>query len=257
VTHQSDDLEAQHTGVATFELSLELGDADRARLAALLRRARSAFAQLRPASPRASRRFAMAWPITLATPRGSIRAELHDASSGGMFVAPLRELELSGALGFSMVTDDLLSSVAGRARVVRQLSPSEARQRGVRSGVGLAIVELSEAARLSWERFVGRARRRNARRILVCANGSRLEEISQSLGSAGYAVCGGTDPVSVLRLLELEAAPDAAVVDSEWVFGPDPGWFSDRLTSHGVRCLTTHGDGRRAYGEVDRLLGLA
>lgn len=255
VTYVSDELEAQHTGVSAFELSLVADEAQRSKLAALLRRARAAHAQLRPPPPRAAQRFALTWPVTLSTSRGSIRAELHDVSAGGMFVSPLRDLEVSGAVGVSLVLDDLLSTVTGRAQVMRQLGPTEARQRGVRLGYGLALTELAEPARLGWERFVARTRRRNARRVLVCAAAARFEEISASLAGAGYAVCGGPDPAMALRFAELEP-PDAAVVDGDWAQGTTPGWLAERLAACGVRCLTTHGDARRAYGEVDRLLGV-
>jgi hypothetical protein len=196
--------------------------------------------------------------VTLVTPRGSIRAEVHDASVSGLFVHPLRELELSGTLGLSMVLDDLLSSVTGKVRVVRQLAFAEARQRNLRSGYGLEIAELSEPARLSWERFVGRVRRRSSRRVLVGAGAARFEEISASLLGAGYTVTGGIDPTSVAQLAALEPRPaDAAVLDSDWTQqGPAPMWMVERLSALGIPCLTTHGDGRRAYGEVDRLLGV-
>lgn len=255
ISYVSDDLEAQHTGVAAFELTLVLDEGQRGKLGALLRRARAAHAQLRPPPPRASQRFSVTWPVTLSTSRGSIRAELHDVSDGGMFVSPLRDLELSGSVGISLVLDDLLSTVTGRAQVLRQLGPTEARQRGLRLGYGLALTELSEPARLGWERFVARVRRRNARRVLVCAAAARFEEIAASLIGAGYTVCGGPDPGMALRLAELEL-PDAAVLDGDWAQGSTPGWLAERLVASNVRCLTTHGDARRAYGEVDRLLGV-
>ncbi len=255
ISYVSDDLEAQHTGVAAFELTPVLDEGQRGKLGALLRRARAAHAQLRPPPPRASQRFSVTWPVTLATSRGSIRAELHDVSDGGMFVSPLRDLELSGSVGISLVLDDLLSTVTGRAQVLRQLGPTEARQRGLRLGYGLALTELAEPARLGWERFVARVRRRSARRVLVCAAAARFEEISASLTGAGYTVCGGPDPGMALRLAELEP-PDASVLDGDWASGATPGWLAERLVASGVRCLTTHGDARRAYGEVDRLLGV-
>lgn len=255
ITYVSDELEAQHTGVAAFEIALALDEGQRGKLGALLRRARAAHAQLRPPPPRSSQRFSLTWPVTLSTARGSIRAEVHDVSDGGMFVSPLRDLELSGAVGVSLVLDDLLSTVTGRAQVIRQLGPTEARQRGLRLGYGLALTELAEPARLGWERFVVRVRRRSARRILVCAGAARFEEISASLVGAGYTVCGGPDPGMALRFAELEP-PDAAVLDGDWAQGATPGWLAERLAAAGVRCLTTHGDARRAYGEVDRLLGV-
>jgi hypothetical protein len=38
--------------------------------------------------------------------------------------------------------------------------------------------------------------------------------------------------------------------------GGQAGWLESLFVARGVRCLTCHGDPRRAYGELDRLLGV-
>lgn len=258
VSHVSDEVEAQTGGAAFFQVKFALDEVGREKLYALLLRARQAKAQMLPPPPRASRRSAVVWPLMLATPRGSIRAELLDVSERGLFVAPLRELELEGNIGFSLVIDDQVTSVSGRAQVVRRLESAEAKARNLRSGYGLELTDLAGSHRQPWERFVARIRRRAARRVLVGAPAARFDELASSLVAAGYAVHGAVEPASVAQLAEAERRPpDAAVLDAEWMAaGGQAAWIEALLTGRGIRCLTSHGDPRRAYGELDRLLGL-
>jgi PilZ domain len=261
VTYLSDESEVAHSGAAQFHVKFSLDDPQQDRLYSLLLRARQANAQLRQPPRRAQRRVAVSWPVMLATPRGSIRAEAFDVSERGLFAHPLRELMLEGNIGFSTVLDDQVTSVSGRCQVVRQVEAVEAKQRGMRAGYGMEITELSEPDRLAWERFVVRVRRRGGKRVLVGAPAARFEEISSSLVAVGYSVTGGVDLATVAQLIEAEKRPaDAAILDADWAqAGPaDPrgGWLEVLLGARGVPCLATHGDGRRAYGEVDRLLGI-
>jgi hypothetical protein len=258
VSHVSDEVEAQTGGAAFFQVKFALDDVVREKLYTLLLRARQAKAQLLPPPPRASRRSAVVWPLMLATPRGSIRAELVDLSERGLFVAPLRELELAGNIGFSLVIDDHVTSVSGRAEVVRRLEAAEAKARGLRPGYGLELTDLAGSHRQPWERFVARVRRRAARRVLVGAPATRFDELAAGLLAAGYAVHGAVEPASLAQLAEAERRPpDAAVLDAEWMAaGGQAAWMEALLTARGIRCLTSHGDPRRAYGELDRLLGL-
>jgi hypothetical protein len=258
VIYVTDEVEALHSGAAQFQVKFVLTEQDREQLRAVLVRARQGNAQLRSPPRRSGRRSLLTWPLVLATPRGAIRAEALDVSERGMFVHPLRTLQLEGTLGFTMVLDDPLISMSGRARVVREISAENGKLRRIRTGYGLEIAELSELDRSPWQRFVERARRRSARRILVGAPAQRFDEIAGGLIAAGYAVIGAIDLVSMLQLAEAERRPaDAAVVDAQWCQqSMSVGWVEARLAASGVRCLTLHGDGRRACAEVDRLLGI-
>jgi hypothetical protein len=105
---------------------------------------------------------------------------------------------------------------------------------------------------------MGTVRRRGARRVLVGAPAARFEEISSGLLAAGYAVSGGLDLASVVQLAESDRRPaDAAILDSDWMQqGHASGWMETLLEARGVPWIASHGDGRRAYGDVDRLLGV-
>lgn len=257
VSHVSDELEAQSGGAAFFQVRFLLDEPTRARLYALLLRARQANAQMPPPALRRSRRSAVVWPIMLATSRGSIRAELLDLSELGLFVAPLRELELEGNVGFSLVLEDQVTSVSGRAQVVRRAAP-DGKERGARAGYGLECTELAGGHRPVWERFVARIRRRAGRRVLLGAPSARFDELANALVAAGYAVHGSVEPASVAQLAEAERRPpDAAVLDAEWMAaGGAPSWLEEVFTARGIRCVTSGADPRRAYIEVDRVLGV-
>ncbi|MEZ4363960.1 MAG: PilZ domain-containing protein [Kofleriaceae bacterium] len=253
----SDEAEIADRGVASFHVRFSDDEAASDRLYELLRKARHAKAQLAPAPRRSGQRSALMWPVMLSTPRGSIRAEMLDVSGRGLFVHPLRELELEGNLGFSIVLEDQLTTVGGRAEVVRQLGDAEARRRGLRAGYGLEIADLAAGERALWEGFVARVRRRSGLHVLVGASPARFEEIAAGLLAAGYAVTGSIDPSAVAQLAELPGPPaDAAVLDDQWAVQGPVDWMASILTARGVPCVTSHGDARRAYGEIDRLLGL-
>ncbi len=258
VSYVADEGEAQRNGDAFFQVKFTLDDLGHQRLLALLLRARQANAELTPPPPRASRRSALVWPVMLATPRGSIRAELLDLSERGLFAHPLRELELEGNIGFSLMLDDQATSISGRAQVVRRLESNEAKERGLRSGYGLELTDLAGSHRVPWERFVARVRRRAGTRVLVGAPSSRFEDLSGGLVAAGYSVLGSVEPASVAQLAEASGRPpDAAVLDSEWMAaGGHAAWIESLLVARGIRCLVCHGDARRAYGDLDRLLGV-
>lgn len=257
-SHVSDEVEAQSGGAAFFQVRFLLDELVREQLYGLLLRARQAKAQMLPPPPRKSRRSAVVWPIMLATPRGSIRAELLDLSERGVFVAPLRELELEGNLGFSLVLDDQVTSVSGRAQVVRRVLAPEAKARGLRTGYGLELTDLAGSHRQPWERFVARVRRRAGRRVLIGAPSARFDELASGLVAVGYAVHGAVEPASVATLAEADRRPpDVAVLDVDWAAaGGEAAWIEALLAARGIRCVTSHGDPRRAYGEVDRLLGV-
>jgi len=68
-------------------------------------------------------------------------------------------LALESALGFSVVLDDGGKPIAGRARVVREISLADAASCGLTAGFGLEITELTE---------IDRARCRRKRLRVAC-----------------------------------------------------------------------------------------
>ena len=86
--------------------------------------------------------------------KGAVKAVALDVSTGGMFVKPTVALDLDAMLNFSVVLDDGWAPVAGRAKVVRQISAAEAKACGLAPGFGLTIVEMSESDGLRWLAFL-------------------------------------------------------------------------------------------------------
>jgi hypothetical protein len=256
VTKVSTNDEAAASGASTFSVAFELDAGTRRQLTGLLTAARTANVTIKPPPSRQDRRFPVDWPVCLGTPNGAVRAEAHDVSLGGMFVKPGHALELASILNFSIILDDALSPVAGRARVARQVRDAEAKACGFLPGFGLHIVEMSPADRSRWSQFVARVERRAEKRVLVGATPERLAELQAHLAAAGYAVTGGTDPSALVQLAGTDTRPvDAAVIDAG--FAHTEVEIASMLAARSVPCLTHHGDARRARQAVDRLLSVA
>lgn len=251
--------EAAATGASTFSVAFELDTAARRQLTALLTAAREQRVTIKPPPARATRRFVVEWPVCLGTMRGAIKADALDISTTGMFVRPVVALSLDTVLNFSAVLDDGGGPVAGRAKVVRQLSEVEAASVGLAPGFGLSVVEMSAADELRWHAFIARIERRAAKRVLVGASPQRLGELQSVLAAAGYAVMGGTDPGVLVQLASSDARPvDAALIDASWLdTGTAAAWIESLFSVRNVPCITVHGDSRRARGQVDQVLAVA
>jgi|GEM_PF-1551423 len=251
--------EAAATGASTFSVAFDLDTAARRQLTALLTAAREQKVTIKPPPSRATRRFVVEWPICLGTMRGAIKADALDISTTGMFVRPVVALTLDTGLNFSAVLDDGGGPVAGRAKVVRQLTEVEAASVGLAPGFGLSIVEMSAADELRWQAFIARIERRAAKRVLVGASPQRLGELQSVLAAAGYAVLGGTDPGALVQLASSDARPvDAALIDASWLdTGTAAAWIESLFSARNVPCITVQGDSRRARGQVDKLLAVA
>ncbi len=251
--------EAAATGASTFSVAFELDTAARRQLTALLTAAREQKVTIKPPPARATRRFVVEWPICLGTMRGAIKADALDISTSGMFVRPVVALALDTVLNFSSVLDDGGGPVAGRAKIVRQLTEVEAASVGLAPGFGLSIVEMSAADELRWHAFIARIERRAAKRVLVGASPERLGELQGVLAAAGYAVLGGTDPGALVQLASSDARPvDAALIDASWLdTGTAAASIESLFSARNVPCITVQGDSRRARGQVDKLLAVA
>ena len=248
--------EARQTGATTFSVSFELDDTARKQLTQLLTAARANNVTIKPPPPRSTRRFAVEWPIALGTTRGAIKAEALDVSVGGMFVRPNVALEMDSSLNFSLILDDGGAPVAGRGKVIRQVSADEAARCGLAPGFGIEIVEMGEADRMRWLGFLARIERRAEKRVLIGASPQRLGELQAALAACGYAVTGGTDPGALVQLANNSPRPaDAALIDAGWLQnGASASWVESLFSARNVPCVTLHGDARRARMAVDRLL---
>jgi hypothetical protein len=248
--------EAASTGAATFSVAFELDEASRRQLTALLTAAREARVTIKPPPPRSTRRFPVEWPVQLGTMRGAVRADVLDVSLGGMFVRPSAPLALDTTLNFSAVLEDGGAPIAGRARVVRQITETEARSCGLAAGYGLFLVDMGDTDHERWRNFLTRVEKRSERRVLIGASPVRLAELQVGLAAAGYAVTGGTDPGALVQLAGADSRPvDAAVVDAGWLGGgASATWVETLFSARGVPCLTLHGDARRARAAIDKLL---
>lgn len=248
--------EARTTGATTFSVAFELDDTARKQLTTLLTAARAAKVTIKPPPPRATRRFTVEWPVALGTTRGAIKAEALDVSVGGMFVRPNVSLELHSSLNFSLILDDGGAPVAGRGKVIRQVTADEASRCGLAPGFGIEIVEMGEADRMRWLGFLARIERRADKRVLIGASPQRLGELQAALAACGYAVTGGTDPGALVQLANNSPRPaDAALIDAGWLQnGASASWVESLFSARNVPCVTMHGDPRRARMAVDRLL---
>jgi len=250
--------EAQASGATTFSVNFELDDASRRELTALLTAARAAKVTIKPPPARATRRYAVEWPVTFGTLRGAVRAEALDVSTEGMFVRPLHDLVLDANLTFTVVLDDGQTPVSGRARAVRHVGEVEARGAGLSPGYGLMILEMAELERERWCAFLARIEKRASKRVLIGAGPARLAELQSGLVAAGYAVTGGSDRDIIAQLASAEARPvDAALIDAAWLVGGSaPSWVDSLFASRNVPYVAMHGDARRARIAIDRLLSV-
>lgn len=249
--------EAAASGTTTFNVSFELDDSARRELTALLTAARADNVMLKLPPARSTRRFPVEWPVCLGTPRGAVRADALDVSADGMFVRPLHAITLEAYVTFSVVLDDGLSPISGRARVARNISDAEAKATGLMPGYGLSIIEMSDDDRERWAAFLGRVEQRAARRVLIGAAPARLAELQHGLVAAGYAVIGGCEPSVFAQLASAEAHPvDVAVIDASWLTAASSTRVEPMFSSHKVPCVTVHGDAQRARIAVDRLLSV-
>jgi hypothetical protein len=257
VFHVTTAADVASTGTSGFAVRFDLDEAARAQLSVVLHRARARGVTITPPPPRGAVRLPVVWPVRLGTARGAVKGDALDVSRGGMFVTPVRALDLDQAVSFSAVLDDGSAPVSGRARIVREISESDAARRGLRSGFGLAIQEMTDTDLERWQLFLARVQRRGERRILVGASPGRLSELTAGLSGAGYVVVGGTDAGALVQLSDGEGRPpDVAVIDASLFEGAEPNWLETLFSARRVPCVTLRGEASRARAVVDRLLAV-
>lgn len=248
--------EVTQTGTSTFHLAWELEEHARRQLTSLLISAREARITIKPPPPRVTRRFPVEWQVALGTIRGAVKATALDVSTQGMFVQPAVALEVGSTLTFSVVLDDGPTPIAGRARVVRQITDVEAKACGLAPGFGLAIMSMSEADRMRWLGFLARIERRTDKRVLIGAEPGKLAELQAALASLGYAVGAAGDPRTLIQLAKSEArAADAVLIDARWLQNEASATLVEHVfASRNVPCVTMQGEVRRARQAIDRIL---
>jgi hypothetical protein len=260
VHHVTTAEDARTTGASGFAVRFPTyASPSREQLVEVLTRARAAGVTIKPPPPRRAVRFPVHWPVRFGGHGDTFRAEALDVSLDGMFITTPRHLG-DDDLAFRMPLDVGDAMIAGRAHVVRELASDEAGPRGLRSGYGLRISEISDVDHQHWGEFLDRVRRRTERRIVVGAAADRIDELVEGLTSAGYVVTAGSDPGVLVRLADLDPRPpDAAVVDGSLTStGLRASWLEQLFASRRVPCITTQGEPPdRTRSAVDRLLSIA
>lgn len=244
------------SGAAVFSLCFVLDEHSRPRLTALIAAARAANVTIKPAPPRASRRFPVEWNVTLSTAKGIVKGAVLDVSAGGMFVRPHVPMLLDATVRFSLMLEDGSTPIAGRAKVVRCVSEYEAEQSGLVAGFGLEIIGMSEPHRRCWLGLVTRTERRTEKRVLISAHPSRLVELRACLASVGYAVISGTDPAMLVELANSQTrVADAVFIDSGWLQNDvSMAIAQELLASRNVPCVRMEADVSRVRRALDRAL---
>jgi hypothetical protein len=259
VSHVTTVDDAAETGQTGFAVKFDNAeDAARMHLLSLLRQARKEGVRLKPPPPRSAVRYPVRWPVHVGPTAGGIDASALDVSNGGLFVAT--DDRLGSELLFRLPLDTSDRTVHGRAAVVRKVGIDMARARGLTSGYGLRIVDLSRADRRRYGSFLRRVHIRTEKRVIIGASPERIEELTVDLSSAGYTVAGGSDAASLLQLAEGSARPpDVMIIDASLAaFGLNVQWIQQLFAGRRVPCVkTTEGDRREARREVDRVLSIA
>lgn len=249
--------EAAQTGAATFSVDFELDEPARRQLTTLLTAARAAQVTIKPPPPRSTRRYPVEWPVCLGTMRGAVRADALDISYGGMFVRPAHPLAMDSSLNFSIVLDDGEKPIAGRAKVVRHVTETDAQACGLVPGYGLHIVDMNDSDLGRWMAFLARIEKRAEKRVLIGATPGRLVELQTALAAIGYAVSGGTDPGALVQLAGAARPVDAVLLDGDWLApGTSTSLIESLFTAKQVPCVTLHGEPRRGRLAIDKLLAI-
>lgn len=248
--------DALSTGASGFAVRFpEYACPARTHLIQVLLAARQAGITLRPPPTRTAVRFPVRWPVLLTVGGTSFRAEALDISSGGLFVATPRVIDVGADVRFTVTLDLAELPVEGRGRVSRS-QEADATARGMHEGVGVKIVMMADADRARWDAFLGRVRRRTEKKVLIGAGPGRVEELAAGLVGAGYTVTSGSDLGLLMRVAELDPCPpDLAVIDADFDRTAAPaGWIEQVFAARRVQCVTVQGDVRRARTTVDKLL---
>lgn len=248
--------DALSTGASGFAVRFpEYACPARTHLIQVLLAARNAGITLRPPPTRTAVRFPVRWPVLVSVGGTSFRAEAHDISAGGLFVATPRMIEVGTDVRFTVTLDLAELPVEGRGRVSRSQEP-DATSRGISEGIGVKIVVMADGDRQRWDAFLGRVRRRTEKKVLIGAGPGRVEELAAGLVGAGYTVTSGSDLGLLMRVAELDPCPpDLAVIDADFDRTSAPaGWIEQVFAARRVQCVTIAGDVRRARTTVDKLL---
>lgn len=204
--------DAPQAGACGFAVKFPKHDSTgRRQLITLLKHARDVGVTIKPPPSRTAVRFHVRWPIRVSTPRSGVEAAALDVSESGMFVRTTRELP-SEAMLFRMPLDTDDTAVRGRARAVRRVNQQMALERGLQTGYGLLIEELSDVDKRRWQSFLERVRRRSEKRLLVGGSLGRVRALGDALLACGYAVQGASDAATLLNTLRSASRPPDAIL---------------------------------------------
>ena len=219
----------------------------------LLRRARSAGVKLTRPPARSAARLPVSWPIRVGTADGGFQTNALDVSSGGMFVATNEPLADEVVFRLRLDTG---TSIQGRARVARKVDEDMALNRGLRSGVGLQIVDLSTTDREHYEAFIRRVRARAGKRLLVGAAPARVRRITADLAAAGYNAVAAPDHATMARLADSQTVPpDAALIDESLASaGVGRAWVEGLFAAGNVPVVPLPSQADKTRAVIDQLL---
>ncbi len=258
VSHVTTVENAVDAGLSGFALRLVEDAAERSQLMSLLRHARAAGVRIQPPPARREVRFPVRWPVRIGTSAGGFRASALDLSSNGLFVATHNHLDRE--LMFQLPMDNDEPPVTGRAEIKREISSEVAKARGLASGYGLHITELSAHDRNRFGEFLRRIKERSAKRVVVCADEKRARGLTDELARAGYAVRAGNDAGALIRIADTEPRiPDVVVIDESLAArGLCGDWIDQVFSGARVRCvMSANESGDATRQAVDRALHLA
>lgn len=249
--------EAPRAGACGFAVNFSSEEStERRQLVKLLKRARDAGVTIKPPPSRDAVRFPVRWPVRVSTPRGGLETAALDVSSGGMFVRTGRDLPGEQLL-FRVPLDNDGAAIRGQARAVRRVNQQMALERGLQTGYGMAIVELSQLDDQRWRCFLERVRHRTEHRILLGGSIGRVRALGDALMSCGYAVQGASDAATMMTALRAGTRPpDAALIDPTLsATRSDMRRIENALATLGVPLLSTDRElPARARIAVDRIL---
>lgn len=230
--------EGSPDGSTTFRLEFrKIGNRERERLVALLRKANRSGMSLTPPPARRDRRFAISWPIAIVSEGRRFNASALDISERGLFLATTTLIRSSQII-FGMPLDRKSATVRGRASVARKVNEHMARSRGLSLGYGLQIEDFSVEDDEQYEKFLIRVRRRSQLHILVAGDGDRSLALANCFESAGYAVSKAGSVEAMLHRTAFDSsAPDVAVLEGSNLSADAQLSFESTFRKHQVPML--------------------
>lgn len=177
-------------------------------------------APLRPPPQRREARYPISWPILIKIGNKRCRMSALDVSRSGMFVggaAPLPEPGQCLQIAFPLDGDGDTVPIRGIARVERTIPRASAQRRKLHRGMGLQFCELSLRHQHEYDAFIKRVAFRSTKRIVVSAQGIRLNHLATELHAVGYAVTTVSSSQRLFAVCNDESnTPDLVIFDTSF-----------------------------------------